>query len=347
MAWFNIIGKLTLDTASFDAGVKKAESASAGMAKSIGGQLKGAIAGAFTVGAITQFTRSVINAGDRIGDLAEQFQITNEEVQKLEILANRTGVPLEKMGNALIKLAEIRSKASGGDNDAIRLLGSFGVSQSEAANSAVSNLQLLTKISEEYAKQAGSFDSQARAADLIGTKMESVLRAMRGINDLGPVKIMSDEDIKALSDASDAIDEIIRQSKVAAAPTIGFWGRVIARGNKSRGVGVLKYLDAIGDEMFDEGPTSSEALPVPQTDSPFFTDFGGAEDWRAGRDRLRADRKSRMQIEKLQFGSSSQLGVNQMGGYFFGSDDTAKQDLAEMRKSLEKISMSIEAVKNQ
>jgi hypothetical protein len=340
MAFFNILARMMLDTSDVEAGVKRAESSVKGFAGNLGRDLKGAIAGAFTVGAVTSFTKSVIDAADRIGDLAEQFQITNEEVQKLEILASRTGVPLEKMGQALIKLSEVRRKASAGDKDSVGLLGSFGISQDQASNSAVSNLQLLTNISEEYAKQAGSFDSQARAADLLGTKMESVLRAMRGINELGPIDIISDADIKALGEANDAIDELIRQSKVAAAPAVGFWGRVMKRGMALDSEGKSFALTrAIFAEMRDEGQTSSEALPVPDSDSPFFTDFGGAEDFRAGRDRVRAQKKAereaiaRGQNPFMDGGSTARI-----GGLYFGAGynqqvlSELKAQVAELRK---------------
>lgn len=262
MGLFSIMGKLGLDTSAFEAGAKRVESTTTGMARKVASEVKGMIAGAFTVGAVTAFTKSVINAGDRIGDLAEQYHLTNEEVQRLEILAGRTGVKFEKFGESFIKFAEIRQKAIDGDSKSLALLNRYGVSQSDVVNRSKTNLDLLTQISDTYSEVSGSSQAQADALDIAGAKGQKVLSTLTQIKNLGPVKLISDEDIAALGQFNDALDEVLRQSQVATAPTLGFYGRALKRGNQmvDSGDETFALTRAIIAEFFDTGPKDTEAI---------------------------------------------------------------------------------------
>jgi hypothetical protein len=258
MGLFSIMGRLGLDTSDFQAGVKRAESASTGMARKVASDVKGMIAGAFTLGAITSFTKSVINAGDRIGDLAEQYHLTNEEVQRLEILAGRTGVKFEKFGEAFIKFAELRQKAIDGDAKSLALINRYGVSQNDVANRSKTNLQLVTQISDAYSEVSGSSQAQADALDIAGAKGQKVLSTLTQIKNLGPVKLISDADIEALGQFNDALDEVKRQAQVAAAPALGFWGQVLKRGNELSASGAnLSFQTAFFEELMGWNPNTS------------------------------------------------------------------------------------------
>jgi hypothetical protein len=309
------------------------------------------IAGAFTLGAITSFTKSVINAGDRIGDLAEQYHLTNEEVQRLEILAGKTGVKFEKFGESFIKFAEIRQKAIDGDAKSLSLLNRYGVSQSDVVNRSKTNLDLLTQISDAYSEVSGSSQAQADALDIAGAKGQKVLSTLTQMKSLGPVKLISDEDIAALGQFADSLDEIKRQAQVATAPTLGFWGRVLARGNEmvSSGDETFALTRATLAEFFDTGPSRTGAI-TPQdiaTAREKLTPYGGFT--MAGRDtgEFFGPPAPGKKANMPDFRSNAAGALQSMGGYWFGAEDSSKQDLAAMRADIKRIADSVNKVATQ
>lgn len=323
MGLFSMIGRLALDTTDFQAGVKRAESSASGMAKKVASDVKGMLTGAFTLGAITSFTKLVINAGDRIGDLAEQYHLTNEEVQRLEILAGKTGVKFEKFGESFIKFADIRQKAIDGDAKSLTLLNRYGVSQGDVVNKSKSNLDLLTQISDAYSEVSGSSQAQADALDIAGAKGQKVLSTLTQIKELGPVKLISDADIEAMGQFADSLDEIKRQAQVAAAPALGFWGRVLKRGNEmvSGGNETFALTRATLQELFDTGPTSTAALTP--------------EDIAAGREAMSpylpssvaetvAKKQQADTARRSQFSRPDTGNLARIGGLYFGADYNAR-----------------------
>lgn len=323
MGLFSMLGRLALDTTEFQAGVKRVESTTTGMARKVSSEVKGMIAGAFTVGAITSFTKSVINAGDRIGDLAEQYHLTNEEVQRLEILAGKTGVKFEKFGESFIKFADIRQKAIDGDAKSLALLNRYGVSQSDVVNKSKTNLDLLTQISGAYSEVSGSSQAQADALDIAGAKGQKVLSTLTQIKNLGPVKLISDEDIAALGQFADALDEVKRQAQVAAAPTLGFWGRVLKRGNEmvAGGDETFALTRAAFAELFDTGPsktgpiTAQDIAAAREGMSPYVPNSAAATV--AAKEKTEAASRSR-------FSRPDSGNLARIGGLYFGADYNAR-----------------------
>lgn len=239
MALFSLMAKLGLDLADYQAGMKRAESAAAqaggaikGHIKGMAGDVKGYLAGMFTFGAVKQFVGSVIEAGDRIGDLADLWHLSVEEVQKIEILAGRTGVKAERIGDALVRFSALRQKAKEGDKESADLLSKYGVSLSEVRDDNKSNLELVTKLSTKYSEVSDSAEAQADALEIAGEKGQKVLSVLTQINDLGPITLISKEEIAAISGFADSLDELKRQATVAAAPKLGFWADVFKRANE-------------------------------------------------------------------------------------------------------------------
>lgn len=369
MGMFSFIGRLMLDTSDFQAGAKRVESTATGMARKVSSDVKGMIAGAFTVGAITSFTKSVINAGDRIGDLAEQYHLTNEEVQRLEILAGKTGVKFEKFGESFIKFADIRQKAIDGDAKSLAMLNRYGVSQGDVVNKSKTNLDLLTQISDAYSEVSDSSQAQADALDIAGAKGQKVLSTLTQIKNLGPVKLISDEDITALGEFNDALDEVLRQSQVAAAPALGFWGQVMKRANELKADGSgQSFSIAFFEEMFGWNPntslrggertgaiTAADLAAAREKMTPYGVNslFGSDNPnfTREGRDSGEMFGPSsplrKKETKQEEFKSNAASALQNMGGYWFGAVDSSKQDLAAMRADIKRIADSVNQVANQ
>jgi hypothetical protein len=153
------------------------------------------------------------------------------------------------------------------------------------------------------------------------TTANAALSAARATSskNLGPVKLISDEDIAALGQFADALDEVQRQAQVATAPTLGFWGRVLKRGNEmvSSGSETFALTRATIAELFDEGPNKTSAL-TPQeiaaareSLSPYVPSVQTATETKSATAREAA----RSRMNRPDTGNLSRI-----GGLYFGAD---------------------------
>jgi len=235
MALLSLLVKLGLDTASFQSGVKRAESSITGMARGALSSVKGQLAAAFSVGAVTAFAHSVVEAADRIGSLSDQMGISTDEVQRLDIAASRSGLNVEQLGAAFVKLGEYRKAAGEGGKDSVEAikLSRMGITMSDIQDKQRTNEDLAKQIFGWYIKTNETAKDQADIADVIGLKAVKLVAAFKALAELGPVKLFSKEDIKALSDYNNGMQELVRNLKVAAAPGVGWWAGVMAKRNES------------------------------------------------------------------------------------------------------------------
>ena len=70
MGIMNWLIRIGLDATQVESGLIKARSAGQRFARDFKNEVSGTLAGAFTVGAVAAFAKSVVNMADEIGDLA-------------------------------------------------------------------------------------------------------------------------------------------------------------------------------------------------------------------------------------------------------------------------------------
>lgn len=232
MGIFNFLVRMGLDASSFEAGAKRTESVMAGLENTAKRRLGVAIAGAFSAAAVSSLMHKTIEYADRIGDLADKLSLTTEEVQKLDVLANRTGTDVEQMGNVFLKIGEFRKRVIDGDKEAISLVNSMGISLEQMRQYGNNNLAVSLAISDAYEKTNKSAKEQSDLVAIGGVKAEKILSILSQLHSLGPIKLISEEDIKAISEFKDAIEESKRGTMIAAAPVVAFMSRVMQRANR-------------------------------------------------------------------------------------------------------------------
>lgn len=232
MGIFSMFVRLGLDSAAFESGVKRSQSAIVGLGRSALSGVKGQLAAAFSVGAVTAFAHSVVEAADRIGDLSDQMGLSVEDVQKLDIAAKRSGLEVERIGQAFLKVGEYRKKAGEGDAEAAETLERMGVSMADIQNRSMSNRDMTEKIYNWYLKTNRTAKDQADIAEVVGLKAEKLVAAFKELHQLGPVKLMSEDDIAAISKFKDASEDLKRNLQVAAAPAVGWWAGVLQKRNE-------------------------------------------------------------------------------------------------------------------
>ena len=217
MAIFSLLAKLGLDATSFQAGIKRSESAVTSFGRNAVGSIKGQLAAAFSVGAVSAFAHSVVEAADRIGDLSDQMDLSVEEVQKLDIAASRSGIKVEQLGQAFLKVGEYRKKAGEGDVAAVAQLQRMGLTLADIQNRSLSNKDITQRIFEWYLKTNRTAKDQADVVEVVGLKAQKLVAAFKALQDLGPVKLFSQQDIDALSQFNDSMAQMKRNMQVAAA----------------------------------------------------------------------------------------------------------------------------------
>lgn len=116
-----------LDNRGFSAGVRGMKSEVKGFGAQLKG-IKGLIAGAFAIGAITRFVKAGINAASKITDLAVQTGLTTDEIQALTFASIEAGVAQEKIRAIISKLSVVLGQAKSGMITYVDLFNKAGIS---------------------------------------------------------------------------------------------------------------------------------------------------------------------------------------------------------------------------
>ena len=228
---------------------------------SVGKEITDRFLGTFAAGAvidrITGFVKDTVDYADNLGDLAENLGITTEEVQRLQVASGLAGVKFTKLLGVIDKINAAQAQAvDGSDKKAVALF---------------ARLKLDPKTATAMDIMRAAINDQAAGADLLGKRFNNVANVMEKLKTLGPIDIIKDEQIKALGEANDQLDEANRKLKVAGAPFVaaatqglaGFLQSVSKGGAGLGGFGFfLKDMFALATGG-TEGGVDLSALPLP------------------------------------------------------------------------------------
>lgn len=228
MAIFSLIAKLGLDGSGFETGIKKASSLTDKFRSSVGSQLGAAL----SVAAVGAFAAKVIETADAIGDLSEQLNISTDDVQRLQILASQTGVSFETMAKAITRVGQERLKAVEEGGKAREYFKALGFTVAELNDSSLSNIDIITRMGKANLEAGRSAQTEAALIEILGEKAFKAAGAISKLKDLGPVNLISPEQIQALGQLADRLDEIQRQIVVSAAPELNFFADALERAIK-------------------------------------------------------------------------------------------------------------------
>lgn len=313
MSIFNIFARIKLDSAEFEAGMKRAESSVAALGKTIGRY--------FTAGAIgyglLNLARSAFRAAGEVNDLAEALGITTDEVQSLQKAAQNSGNSLEQYASALLKVKKLRSEALGGNASASEKFKAAGIDPSGTP------LEILSAL--------GDPKKFAEAADIIGIKSAKILGSLSQIKQLGPLEIITPESAKTLDEAEEKVGSLWRMIKAITANTIGG----VIRTDWQHGLGVGIAAGYLNRKIAEAGRAAAAGLPGPGESLEFGEfDWGGGMDWKKGRARERQRKASLASLDDplgLSFQSSNPDSLRQKGGFFIGADRNAAMDVQKQQ----------------
>jgi len=358
MAIFSLLAKLGLDGTSFETNLKKSQS----LAKSVGRDISGTLAGIFAVDKLAEFGLKAIETAGKLQDLSTQLGVSVEFLQEMQFAADLSGSSLDEVSSALEKITIARGKALGGDQSLLDAFARFKVTASEIKSAKIEDIFL--KIGRAFEGDANPQNLLTPFRELAGRGAGALIPAMAsGLSDAADQAkrlgmIMSTDVIDTLDEANDRVD-IMR--KTMEAGTGSFLAKVIEpafRQLDALGAGIQGFFGA----MFAEGRAGFQI-------ENFFQQFAQAR--RAALDEMdtelegkREARNKRAEVrrkiemtpegEKLKTVAVSAATGDQLartGGFtafqsnmdrYFGSVRTQAQDIRDIARHTERTAKAVE-----
>ena len=218
--------------------------------------LAGAIAGVFSVQAVANFAKEIVNLGGQISDLSQRTGLSVTAVQELKFAADQTGTSIETVSGAVSKLGKGLVEGGQGTVQAVDALGlSFRDLQKMKPDEA------FTQVAEAIAGIEDPMQQSAAAMALFGKAGVELLPAIKsGISDLRAEAqrlgvVLSEENVAALDAFGDKFDQTLLAAKVSVAKFVldlpkafALLGPAMAEGGWIQGLksGISEAFLAIG-----------------------------------------------------------------------------------------------------
>lgn len=170
----SLFTSLTLESASFVAGLKRATDATEKSARSIDkalGVAKTAVGGflaAFSVGAIVDVTRKALDHAASLGEVSQQLGVTTRDLQVYRYAATQAGLSQEEMDKTLAKLTQTIGKAVTGSKSAAEVFKALGINLKEAGGSTRDTGEVIRDIADRLAKIPDPAKRAAIEVELFG-----------------------------------------------------------------------------------------------------------------------------------------------------------------------------------
>jgi len=245
----NILGilvKLGMDATALKLGFKEATS----IATKFGDNLKSAIGSkltqALSVAALTGFAKHLMSVADEIKNLAEQMNLTTDQVQRLQILSAETGISFEKLSSVIKKFEEARLEATSGDQKAIDTFKKLGLSLDDLNDVQMQGIDGAIKAAIAHKNSGKSAETTAAMYQLYGTKLTAAATALADYKSTEGRELISEDTIKTLASANSVLDEQWRILKALASKPLADGLKITAD--------TIKYLG-------DESTALSKAFP--------------------------------------------------------------------------------------
>lgn len=141
------------------------------------------IAATFSVGAITAWARSTINAIDAMNDLADATGATVEQISALDGFARRTGTTLDSVGGILIKFNAVLNQTAGADNGVSQALRAIGLDT--AALRRADPVQALQQTAQALANYADDANKARLVQELFGKSIREAAPILKDLAEAG------------------------------------------------------------------------------------------------------------------------------------------------------------------
>lgn len=277
MGILSMLVKIGVDAVKFETDLKRLQSLGEKFGSSFKSAITSKLGQALSAGAVIGFTKHLMSAADEITDLAEQLNITTDEVQRLQILSAETGVSFDKLTSALSKFEQARLKATSGDEEAIKTLQALGLSTEELNNSQLSTLDLSVRVSQAYKDSGRSASTTAALTDLYGLKLKTAGAALAEYESTAGRDLISKENLDTIAKGNNLFEEQVRHLKALASKPLADGITALAdaikylsdeNSNLSKAFGAKVTPAQIGRTYFGNVPGAAEAFRIASGNAP-------------------------------------------------------------------------------
>lgn len=214
MGILSMLFKIGVDSSSLELGLKRVQS----LGEKFGNNFKSAVTSrlgqALSVAAITGFARSVVHAADAVGELADQLNISTDDVQKLQMASKLYGVQFEAVASAINRINDARTQAIANEGAQRAAFERLGFTVEKLSERTLGSEEVLVALGEKLNANRNDAVMMSAAVDLLGLKLVKAAMAAGTIKDLGPIDLFKAEDIKNIEKFNDQMDLLIKKTQV-------------------------------------------------------------------------------------------------------------------------------------
>jgi len=233
----------TLDGKPFERSVDKVQRKTQGFKQTLFG-MKGAIAGAFAVGAIVAFGRKMLKTADDLQTAANIFGLTMETVIAFQSVMAESGIGAERFNKIFGRIKTMQADVAAGLKTYTRELDKMKITQEEIKGLGVDEVFLL--LAKRYGEATDKGEFLEAMTKLLGTRLIELVEVFQRINKEGMEKFIEEAEAAAagmrdLAAASDQLEKVGNKLIIWTAQFVGGLGNVIAAVKElSVEMGVLK-----------------------------------------------------------------------------------------------------------
>ncbi len=269
-----MMAEMGLNIQPFEAGMKKAEHLTESATHNIGHHITGLIGGYFGFHALQHAILGVAEHAVKIGELAKQFGVTTDEVQKLGIAAEHIGLDFDAVGAGLIKLGAARQAALEGNERLIYIFNRLNIGQMATDIERISDVQVFKQLGEALHGMEVNSETREFLKEILGKSGPKLMEVLQGLEHAEHAPIISKEDIDSIHQAEIAVKNLKHQWDSFASKPIGaaatFWETVLGDVNKVKGpldkslMFIASYLGNVLGVNPAEDKHVNNALPKPE-----------------------------------------------------------------------------------
>ena len=230
MATQSLEFKSDLDDSQFQAGLKnmekggkKVEGSLTGSFNSMAKGIGASMAAAFTVQAVVGAAKTLLDFGGQLADQAEALGVNTEVLQGFQGAMAGSGVSAEKFTKGMATLISSIQQAKEGSGTARDSFAALGIEFDSIASDSPD--QILLKIADGLKNATDPAAAYAAALDLVGKNQINFVSALKGgsaafAENASKIKVLSDEEVKAIDDIGNAWDNAVLKAKAYAAQAL-------------------------------------------------------------------------------------------------------------------------------
>jgi hypothetical protein len=126
------------------------------------------------------------------------------------------------MAKSITAVSQERLKAIEEGGKAREYFQTLGFNVAELNKNSLSNIEIIRRMGESHDNAGKSAQTQAALIGILGEKAFKAAGAISKLSEQGPIKLINKEEIENIGRLADRLDELKRQSIVAAAPEVSF-----------------------------------------------------------------------------------------------------------------------------